>query len=318
MKLARVLAAGLVLLLLGVGGYYARYGKLPFLVQKDRWAIAIYAGDSPLRLAPLSGFTDPILTAAQVTDVPAEFVADPFLLRDGETWHLFFEVLNGRSGRGEIGLATSADGRHWEYRGIVLAEPFHLSYPHVFAWQGEIYMVPESIAAGQVLLYRASDFPARWEPAGVLIDGVRLADPSLLRRDGRWWLFGKGARNTLRLYSAQELAGPWREHPQSPLVSGDPHRARPGGRIVEAGGRLLRFTQDGYPRYGSRVLAFEIKELTAERYREEAVPETVLEGSGAGWNRDGMHHLDAHQVGEGEWLAAVDGFYEYWTFGFSP
>lgn len=51
--------------------------------------------------------------------------------QDGR-WYMFFEVMNQDSDRGEIGLALSDDGIHWEYSQIVLVEPFHLSYPHVF------------------------------------------------------------------------------------------------------------------------------------------------------------------------------------------
>ena len=32
---------------------------------------------------------------------------------------------------------------------------------------------------------------------------------------------------------------------------------------------------------------------------------------GAGWNRDGMHHIDAHRAPEGDWIACVDGW-RYW------
>jgi hypothetical protein len=33
----------------------------------------------------------PILTAADITDVKADFVADPFLIHHGEAWHLFLK-----------------------------------------------------------------------------------------------------------------------------------------------------------------------------------------------------------------------------------
>ena len=32
-----------------------------------------------------------------------------------------------------------------------------------------------------------------------------------------------------------------------------------------------------------------------------------MQGSGQGWNATGMHHLDAWQLDDGVWLAAVDG-----------
>jgi hypothetical protein len=72
------------------------------------WSISIYRGDSPFKLEPIDA--DPVLTKDSVTDVPAAFVADPFLLRHNGAWHMFFEVMNAETNRGEIGLATSNNG----------------------------------------------------------------------------------------------------------------------------------------------------------------------------------------------------------------
>lgn len=281
--------------------------------NKHLWSIGLYAGPSPLALTPRAGVTNPVMTREQVTDVRAALVADPFLVRDGATTHMFFEVLNIENGRGEIGLASSTDLATWDYRGIVLREPHHLSYPHVFAWEGTYYMVPESHATGSVELYRATDFPMRWERVDTLLTGAPFSDSTLVHHDGRWWLFSEtGApfqNDTLRLYVADALRGPWAEHPRSPIVAGDKHTARPGGRVVQHDGRLLRFAQDCVPHYGVQVLAFEITELTPTSYAERAVELTPpLNGSGAGWNAAGMHHVDAHRVGADEWIAAVDGW----------
>ncbi len=86
----------------------------PLPSREKIWSIGIYGGPSPLTLSPATSVHNPILTARQVTDVRAAFVADPFLVRDGSAWCLFFEVLTLPSRRGEIGLATSSDGTHWE------------------------------------------------------------------------------------------------------------------------------------------------------------------------------------------------------------
>ena len=40
------------------------------------------------------------------------------------------------------------------------------------------------------------------------------------------------------------------------------HFPRPGGRVVNHGGHLYRFTQDDEPRYGMPVFAFEMLELS--------------------------------------------------------
>lgn len=129
------------------------------------WAIGIYAGPDPLNLGGEGAIvhtTGNVITHADITDVPAGFVADPFMLNVNGTWHMFFEILSLLDHKGKIGWATSSDGLHWDYQRLVIDEPFHLSYPYVFEWQGEYYMVPESWEANGIRLYRADRFPDRW------------------------------------------------------------------------------------------------------------------------------------------------------------
>lgn len=274
------------------------------------WSIGIYTGESPFQLQPPPNILNPVLTCADVTDIPAQFVADPFMVQHAGRWHMFFEVMNSETGRGEIGLATSDDALTWTYEQIVLNEAFHLSYPYVFEWRGEYYMVPETLGASAVCLYKAEDFPARWSMHQKLIDGAQ-ADPSLVYFDDLWWLFTCATpygHDELRLYFARDLEGPWKEHPRSPIVRNDKCRARPGGRIVQIGQRVIRFAQDCMPDYGTRVRAFEISELTRERYVEtEHTRSPILSPSGKDWNAFGMHHVDAHQLRDGSWIACVDG-----------
>ncbi|HEX6047213.1 MAG TPA: hypothetical protein VFZ22_22175 [Pyrinomonadaceae bacterium] len=271
------------------------------------WSIGIYTGDSPFQLAPTT--PNPVLTHTDVTDIPAAFVADPFMIRRDGRWHMFFEVMNRETRRGEIALAVSDDGFSWTYERIVIRESFHLSYPYVFEWQGECYMVPETLGAGAVCLYKADDFPTRWSRQQKLIDRSH-ADPSILRFDDLWWLFVCATpfqHDVLRLYFALDLDGPWKEHPRSPIIRGDKYRARPAGRILCLDQRVIRFAQECVPRYGTRVRAFEISELTRERYAEVERKHPVLSPGGQEWNGSGMHHVDAHQLPDGKWIACVDG-----------
>jgi hypothetical protein len=270
------------------------------------WSIGIYTGDSPYHLSPAAEIRNPVLTNASVSDVSATFVADPFMLGG----YMFFEILN-KDSRGKIGLATSDNGFDWTYQQIVLSEDFHLSYPYVFEWENAYYMIPETLGANAACLYQADDFPTRWSLKARLIDGP-CADPSIVRFRDLWWLFVCSTpygHDTLRLYFAEELTGPWREHPRSPLIDRDPGRARPAGRILTLDDRLVRFAQDCVPLYGSRVRAFDILELNTTHYVEvENLASPVLQPNGAGWSALGMHHVDAHQQPNGSWLACVDGF----------
>ncbi len=281
-----------------------------FRKNRPRWSIGILTGSSAITWRAPAGIGNPVLTAADVTDRRAGFVADPFLIRDGATWYLYCEVWNRDRDAGEVGVATSPDGRSWTYDRIVLAEPFHLSYPQVFAWDGAFWMVPESGQAGEVRLYRAGRLPGPWTHAGTLLTGDALVDPTVFRHDGRFWMFtARSADDTLHLHVADRPTGPWTAHPANPVVRNDPRRARPAGRVVDDGGRLVRFSQDGDPSYGMRVWASEIVALTPTDYREIAIGDgPVLEGGGSGWNGERMHHVDAHRLDDGTWIACVDGY----------
>jgi hypothetical protein len=274
------------------------------------WSISIYTGESPFSLKPAPGIVNPILTRERVNDVPAKFVADPFMLLSGGVWYMFFEVLNRDSKKGEIALATSPDGLNWTYRQIVLVEPFHLSYPYVFEWANDYYMIPETFQPETVRLYKAVDFPNKWSFVASLLE-TRCADPSIFQFRDRWWLFtcsNPFKHDALSLYSAPSLFGAWREHPASPLLENNSRNARPAGRVVTVGDKLIRFTQDCVVRYGNQVRAFEILELTPDTYVErEHEQSPILTASAQGWNELGMHHIDPHQLSDGGWIACVDG-----------
>jgi hypothetical protein len=279
---------------------------------KTCFSIGIYAGSSPFDLRPAPRASNPVLAPMDITEAPTGTVADPFMLAVGETWYMFFELTNLFNNKGEIALATSQDGLEWTFEQIVISEPFHMSYPYVFEWENDIYMVPETGRNKSVRLYKADRFPTDWTFIATLLEGGRFADTSFFRSDNRWWLFtdaGIDAKSPLlRLYFADELQGPWTEHPSSPLANGDPHISRPGGRVIVVDDTPYRFTQNVYPVYGTELRAFEIYELSTTTYGERQVGDKPILGPGTDtWNRHGMHHMDAHQLADGSWLACVDG-----------
>ena len=279
------------------------------------WSIGIYAGDSPLRLAPAPGSASPALCARDVTDIPARFIADPFMIRVDGLWHMFFEVMNDANDLGAISVAVSRDALNWQYKQVVLREPFHLSYPYVFQWNSDFYMVAETLGANAVRLYRAGKFPSEWTCVKDILPGAQ-ADPSIFFFDQRWWLFTCPTpyqHDSLRLYSAADPLSTWTEHPSSPIITGNKSIARPGGRVLILDGHPVRFTQDCYPIYGKQVRAFAITELTATTYKEHELRESpvLTPAGGDAWNSSGMHHVDAHQLGTNKWIACVDGLKDF-------
>ena len=289
----------------------ANYAQLLRPQQRAEWSIGIYTGPTPFDLTahPSLGLR-PVLGPKSLGAVKADGVADPFMVRSGQDWLMFFEIENRVSGRGEIGLATSRDALSWSFQGIVLKEPFHLSYPHVWEFEGAWYMLPEAAASGAVRLYKAESFPMQWKLHAELIRGD-LVDATPFRHGNRWWIIamdGFRRNDAMVIYHADRLEGPWHPHPANPISQNNRRTARPAGRMITYDGSLIRFTQDYEEHYGRMVRAFRIEELTPQRYVESPVGDgEILGPSGQGWNASGMHHIDAHRLGPDQWLACVDG-----------
>src|SRR5688500_14900746 len=75
---------------------------VPFVIQREQWTIGIYSSDNSFHFNELQGWINPLLRAEDVTDVPAKSVADPFLVKEGATWNLFFEVYNNDTQQGDL------------------------------------------------------------------------------------------------------------------------------------------------------------------------------------------------------------------------
>ena len=290
------------------------YNRLTKPYSGQVFSIGICRGTSPFQLQSQLASVDPIITAADIHDVPAAFVADPFIVTFKNRWFIFFEVLNRANHRGEIGLATSTDGLQWQYQHIVLAESHHLAYPQVVQDGSSMYLIPDSPEHG-VNLYRADRFPDRWRYVSRLLNDPQITDPTVFRHESRWWMISgqthgsSGVRST-RLHFADQITGPWTEHSASPIVADDLRRARPAGTVVTHGNRLFRLAQDCSRVYGASVNAHEILELTPTTYREQVTDfHKVLEAGDAPWNADGMHHASLLEKEAGQWIAAVDGWY---------
>jgi hypothetical protein len=156
---------------------------------------------------------------------------------------------------------------------VVLECDYHLSYPFLLEWQGDVYMIPETRGNRTIEMYKAKNFPYSWEHAAVLIPNVTAADSTLLQYEGKWWLFAAGATDKsspdheLFLYCADSPLGPWRAHPKNPIVS-DPRHARPAGKLYVKDGKLIRPGQDSSANYGGAIQLHQVNVISETEYQE--------------------------------------------------
>lgn len=324
MKLGKKTSTLLIIVafVLGYGTEHLHNTKGNPITKKTKiWTIGILKGDSPFSFSSSPDIVNPVITAEDVTDINASFVADPFMIKVDSVWYMFFEVGNAENNhQGDIGFATSKDGIKWNYQKIVLDEDFHLSYPLVFEHDGEYYMVPESSESFSVRLYKADEFPYKWSFQNTLVLGNYL-DPTLYYENNKWWMFvgtfTMGTQNVMQLFYADSLEGPYISHPQNPIVRNSFTSSRPAGRIIKEGNEIIRYAQITTPCYGTGVNAFKITKLNTEEYSEEPVSENpILYSTKSGWNSIGMHQIDPSKQSDNTWIACVDGFGLYRKWGF--
>ena len=253
----------------------------------------------------------PTITAGDVKDCKAIFVADPFLIKYQDIWYVFYEVLPEYDRKGVIAYSYSYDGINWNYGKVVLKTGYHLSYPYVFKVGNKIYMIPEGGAGGDIKLYEAQSFPDEWKPVKKIKPGA-FYDSSIFSRVGKWWMMTMGVHpepNSLYIYYADDLEGEWKSHSLNPIIKNNPYISRPGGRVYQQGNRLIRFTQDCSENYGKLLKAIEITKLTVDSYEEYELDVVISNSDKKGsWNKDGMHHIDI-QKDDNNYLVAVDGYY---------
>lgn len=223
------------------------------------------------------------------------FWADPFQIKVDGKYYIFFEDYVNSAGRAHIS-AVEVD-RNGIVSGPteVLKLDCHLSYPFVFEWQSDYYMIPETGEKNVVELYRAHSFPFEWKPEKVLLEARSPLDATLVEAQGMWWMFvniqeeGVAVNwDELHLYYAESPLGPWKPHARNPVVS-NVHSARPAGRLFWSKDVLYRPSQDSSLRYGYATTISKVANLGTATYVETEVLKILPD-----WDKDiiGVHTVN--------------------------
>jgi hypothetical protein len=234
--------------------------------------------------------------AVVIKNPPWRYLADPFVIsREGKDF-CYVEDYDIATHRGRISVyELGSDGG--VFLGVALDETFHLSFPYLFEYGGNLYMCPETSGNNDIRIYRCVDFPLRWQLEKTIMKDILAVDSMLFEKDSKWWMLTNidplqsGDFLELHIFSANSpLDDMWKAHSQNPIYV-DASCARNAG-LVKDGGRLFRMAQaQGFDFYGKSVSINEIVELDENAFVEQrirTITPTFRKGIA------GTHHLHSN------------------------
>ncbi|WP_042705922.1 glucosamine inositolphosphorylceramide transferase family protein [Methanomicrobium mobile] len=211
------------------------------------------------------------------------FRADPFITDYFGNTTVFFENYDMNRGLGNISYFELNDDKgsinlmSSKMIHKALEEATHLSFPYLFEYQENLYMVPENYQSNKIRFYVSENSPAKWRECACCIENFPGIDPIIFEYDGIWWLFATPydednniSRTNLHIWYSETPLGKWKEHPLNPIIYSEPI-ARNGGRPILMGDTLYRLSQDCTNRYGEKLVINKIIKLTPTEFKEEVV-----------------------------------------------
>jgi hypothetical protein len=244
---------------------------------KDALSRVWYKNQWIIQYLPTQGLDISLRKATSLHPPRNAFWADPFGVRHEGRDFVFFEAYPYATKRGILAVVEFEKGK-WKNYQVILDTPYHLSYPYLFQYNQEWYMLPETGANKKVSIYKCQDFPGKWEHHTDIMKNIVAIDSSIFEWDGKWWLFstledepGCAKNEALFLYYADTpFSKDWRLHPDSPIYT-DVSKGRMAGRVFQWQNKLYRPAQDGSLGYGGAVKLFEITTLSETVYQEKEV-----------------------------------------------
>lgn len=255
------------------------------------WSIA-YRRKVQGKQSVLKDKTRPFMRFAVEKDF---WAADPLAVTHDGKDYLFYEYYDAKKEKGLLACSVMEDGQLSKPK-IILEEPFHLSFPFVFRVDNEYYMIPETGAVKQIILYKCMQFPYQWKKERVLLEGVTSSDTIVFSKEGKLFLLasilkeGKATTAQNQLYT-YDLSSHCLEYCCTAKETGE-KGVRNGGGLFTDGEIWIRPGQNCTGGYGKSLLFFEVEQVDKEGYLEKVLAELSADEitiEGAAETFDGIH-----------------------------
>ena len=228
------------------------------------------------------------------------FNADPFVVKKDNKNYCFVECFNYAEKKAKINVFELSE-KGYVFLGTALEESFHLSFPFIFEFNNEFYMVPESSKNKDIRLYKCLNFPLKWELQEILIEDIDAADTMIFQKNNKWWMMTnedplKLANHNYQMniyYSDNLLNGEWIAHKNNPIIM-DATKARNAGLLLDED-NVFRVSQafGFYKKYGENFSINKIELIDVNSYSEKTFSSHT---KFFGKNILGSHHLHSNNI----------------------
>ena len=99
----------------------------------------------------------------QIKNPPNRFFADPFIVEKNNRTIVFVEDYCYKKKIGCITAVEIINNKEYKILGPIIEKSFHMSFPYIFEYQQDLYMIPESFQTNSIRLYKCIDFPLKWD-----------------------------------------------------------------------------------------------------------------------------------------------------------
>lgn len=192
--------------------------------------------------------------------------ADPHLFENDDRTYVFAELYDRVLRRGVIGCCEITDNGYTPWK-IVLKMPWHLSYPHIFKKDGEVYMIPESYVGNEIALYKAIQFPEKWKKVRTLKENFVAVDSTLFSYEDRMWLQTLQFEKNHELFQLFAVEGDKLLNNPFQIAMDDANK-RPAGKLFWYNNKFYRPAQDCTDRYGCALNFYEVTKVKNDAYQE--------------------------------------------------
>lgn len=212
-----------------------------------------------------------------ISNRPNTWCADTLLFEESGEHYLFVEQYDKKKDKGTIGYYTLENGSPVN-KGVIIENPYHMSYPFVFRNAGTVYMIPESSANSTVDLYIAEEFPEKWRLLKHLVNNEKYVDSTVWEQNGQYYVLTYKKQANAQTKKTEWVLVVFVLNMENLSVNKISERVynknvgRPAGHLFIKDGMLIRPAQDCSKKYGESIILYAVDSLNSDgRYIEHEV-----------------------------------------------